>query len=499
MGYKSEQYKRELIHKRVDAQYSVSVENDESAFQGYRIKKIEELKFPLILGKEPIIVDFGNHYTGYLHIELDNGDESHIADSPTNIVFDFAEMPIELMKQAVEAPNSLSLGWIQTDFKTIPFMPYSGSLERRYAFRYLRLKRVDSVIFPVKVKALYVDSVSSVDINNALSCNIKDPILKKIDEMCLNTLKECEQDVFEDGPKRDRRLWIGDLRLQALVDYESFRNIDLIKRCIYLFSEHLNNDGLVAPCVFPDTPPYVDQWIYIDYSLCFVLCLYDYYINTGDKDLISELYDIALHQIEYTAEHFDKDIGKIDLPFFIDHRNFDKTIASLGYFIYTLRKMIVLSEVVGADNSRLKNLLCDCEKSLMKFYSEDKGMFLAQDGEISWHSQIWAALSGIFDEKQTAELLKNTTVYDPEIKISTPFMKHYFLEALYSCKMTASAEKQIKEFWGAMLDVGFDCCPECFTPEDEFFTPYVNTVLNSACHAWSCTASYWIRKQCKGE
>lgn len=27
---------------------------------------------------------------------------------------------------------------------------------------------------------------------------------------------DCMQSVFEDGPKRDRRLWLGDLRLQAL-------------------------------------------------------------------------------------------------------------------------------------------------------------------------------------------------------------------------------------------------------------------------------------------
>ncbi|GAB7169398.1 hypothetical protein TUA1478L_13940 [Lactiplantibacillus plantarum] len=43
------------------------------------------------------------------------------------------------------------------------------------------------------------------------------------------------QDVFEDGPKRDRRLWIGDLRLQALANYATFKDTDLVKRCLYLF------------------------------------------------------------------------------------------------------------------------------------------------------------------------------------------------------------------------------------------------------------------------
>ncbi|MFQ8953370.1 MAG: hypothetical protein ACLR56_10425 [Oscillospiraceae bacterium] len=41
------------------------------------------------------------------------------------------------------------------DFKTIAFMPYKGSLERRYSFRYLKLKRTGSVRFAVDITALY--------------------------------------------------------------------------------------------------------------------------------------------------------------------------------------------------------------------------------------------------------------------------------------------------------------------------------------------------------
>ena len=44
-------------------------------------------------------------------------------------------------------------------------------------------------------------------------------------KIAVNTLKNCMQRVFEDGPKRDRRLWIGDLRLEALANYYTFENI----------------------------------------------------------------------------------------------------------------------------------------------------------------------------------------------------------------------------------------------------------------------------------
>ena len=44
------------------------------------------------------------------------------------------------------------------------------------------------------------------------------------------------QTVFEDEPKRDRRLWLGDLRLEALANYETYRNFDIVKRSLYLLA-----------------------------------------------------------------------------------------------------------------------------------------------------------------------------------------------------------------------------------------------------------------------
>ncbi|WP_309121157.1 hypothetical protein [Paenibacillus sp.] len=36
--------------------------------------------------------------------------------------------------------------------------------------------------------------------------------LAAMDRIAVKTLQDCMQTVYEDGPKRDRRLWIGDLR-----------------------------------------------------------------------------------------------------------------------------------------------------------------------------------------------------------------------------------------------------------------------------------------------
>lgn len=494
MQNKSETFKKPLLTERVEPVALVKVCANKAAFQGWQVQKLSNISFPLTLEENEIIIDFGNHYTGYLNISLE-GVPEHIPDSPTNIAFSFAEMPIELAETAVENKNSLSVGWLQNDFKTIPMLPYSGSLERRYAFRYLKLKRVDSVRFAVKITALYVQAVSAVRLCNALPFQPADNTLAAIDRICVNTLKECEQDVFEDGPKRDRRLWIGDLRLQALVDYVTFRNFDLIKRCIYLFAEHRNNKGLVAPYVFPYSPPFVDQWYYLDYSLCFVLCLADYLENTGDNALPMELYPIALHQVNYAAGAFRERTGFTNEDFFIDHGHYDRSTAALGYFAYVLRSMVSLSKKLGKRVEKFQSILTEVNAALLLKQDEKTGLFVAKNGEISWQSQVWAALSGALSRQQAQVLLKRTAKYNPEIHISSPFMTHYYLEALYLNGLAAEATAYIKSYWGAIINAGFDCCPECFDVANERVTPYFNPVLNSACHAWSCTPSYWLRKK----
>lgn len=105
------------------------------------------------------------------------------------------------------------------------------------------------------------------------------------------------QHVFEDGPKRDRRLWIGDLRLQAKANYATFRNLNLVKRCMYLFAGLTRDDGKVGACLFTEPVMQVDDTFLFDYSLFFVSILYDYYQETKDLEIVKELWSTAYCQI----------------------------------------------------------------------------------------------------------------------------------------------------------------------------------------------------------
>lgn len=153
-------------------------------------------------------------------------------------------------------------------------LPRMVQLERRYAFRYVVISVIDtSEKFRVRFRNIRRKTVSSVREEDCIHFDISDPLLKKIDEVSVRTLANCMQTVFEDGPKRDRRLWLGDLRLQSLVNYHTFQDHDLVRRCLYLFAGLADEEGRIPACVFERPKPHGDDTFLLDYSLFFLFVL----------------------------------------------------------------------------------------------------------------------------------------------------------------------------------------------------------------------------------
>ena len=56
---------------------------------------------------------------------------------------------------------------------------------------------------------------------------------------------------------------LGDLRLQALANYESFKQNDLVKRCLYLFGAMTTEDGRISANVFTKPYPIPDDTFFV--------------------------------------------------------------------------------------------------------------------------------------------------------------------------------------------------------------------------------------------
>jgi hypothetical protein len=110
------------------------------------------------------------------------------------------------------------------------------------------------------------------------------------------------------------------------------------------------------------------------------------------------------------------------------------------------------------------------------------------------HSVAWLILGGVLSGETAWETLKKALNDTNVVQPFTPYMHHYVLEAMQTLGKEAEMKAYIKELWGAMLRRGGDTFPEVFVKNDPDFSPYGDKMINSACHAWSCTPCYFLRK-----
>jgi hypothetical protein len=83
---------------------------------------------------------------------------------------------------------------------------------------------------------------------------------------------------------------------------------------------------------------------------------------------------------------------------------------------------------------------------------------------------------------------------DPEVvQPAGPYLWHHVIHACHLVGEPALGHELMERYWGTMLDLGADTFWEVFNPADHFASPYENPQLNSYCHAWSCTPSWFLR------
>jgi len=454
---------------------------------------------------DSFILDFGDHYTGHLSFQIRTAARNN-ADSPARLKLSLAEIPAELVKGYDRYCGALSSSWLQEEIITVDVIPGSVTLPRRYSFRYLKLEVVAcSPHFKLIFSDFSLEAVSSANVTNvAPLCTCKDTLMQKIDSISIKTLSECMQSVFEDGPKRDRRLWIGDLRLQALTNYVTTKNNDLVKKCLYLFAGlRKENVPYIPPCLY-ETPVFSgDDYILMDYSMMFVLSVCDYYTYTCDALFAEEMWETVMLQVDWAIKNTDKNGIVIKQPSwwcFIDWNDELEKITSLqGITVYAFNHAAVLAKALGKteDKRRISdaaNALRSAARCLM--YDEKENIFYAapDSRQLSWASQIWMILADVIDKEQSKKLMQ-TLLSDVNMfeKPVTPYMHHYVLEAMKHLDMKDEAETFIKEYWGAMVKKDADTFWEVFRTDDETLSPYGDWMINSYCHAWSCTPSYFIR------
>ncbi|MCL6445595.1 MAG: hypothetical protein K6T83_19430 [Alicyclobacillus sp.] len=277
------------------------VENRESFF-GFQCVPSEMSWFekPLKCG-DAVILDFGETMVGTLTLRFECFDGR--VDAPARLRVRLGEVPHELARSVDDYHGWLSAGWIQEEWVTIDNFPREVTFERRFSFRYVKVEVVGiSQRYCIRLADAVCVRQSSLRPGAAAACPplvAADSFYQEIDEVCARTLRNCMQLVYEDGPKRDRRLWIGDLRLQALASYALLHGGSLVARCLYLIAACSDpHTGAVPSAVYVTPEPGVgDDLFLFDYSMMFTIAVYDYYKTTQDARLVTELWPVIWNHI----------------------------------------------------------------------------------------------------------------------------------------------------------------------------------------------------------
>lgn len=483
----------------------VTTVEDPSSFQGWRVDKVGEVAdyYSSSINEMPdVMVDFGRHMTGYFtfHIKTVQG----VQDAPIRLKLTFGEVPSEMAVPFDPFPGTLSRAWMQDEVITLYTIGEEVTIPRRISGRYMRIEVLGRPLGGVySMEDMYFTAVSSAKelMVEPLGAEVPE-MIRRINDVSIATLRECMQTVFEDGPKRDRRLWVGDLYLESLANRHSFRNFDLVKRCLYLFAGLTGDEGCIVPNIFEHPEPHCYESMHLlPYSLLFNSTLLEYLKDTQDYETAEDLWCVAVRQIEDALTFVNKaylyDPELRSSWIFFDWRaGLDVTAPMQAAMIFALNQTYELAQMLGkeAEVKEWKTLEKNMIKAARKhMYDKAAGVVVSgSDRQVSVLSQAWMVKAGVLNVKEAQKALRSVMADPESVKPGSPYGTHYVIDAMVLCGMNDEARTYLVDYWGGMVKKGADTFWEAYDPNDDYISPYNFHPLNSYCHAWSCTPVYFI-------
>ncbi|KAH7033706.1 alpha-L-rhamnosidase [Microdochium trichocladiopsis] len=503
-----------LLHGAAKPQRIVTFESSDTAFFGVRAvasTKYNLCDLPnLAWGKEDdFVLDFGIHMVGTLSFTLSSVGE-HM-DSPCRLRLIFGESPLDVTMGMEGVKTWISTAWLPDEIINIDICPERVELQRRHAFRYLRIQVIDTsskfkVAFSDVVcecisaisQEVEVDAISFGDAGN--DSNKDDELLRAIDRVSIMTLRDCMQTVFEDGPRRDRRMWLGDLRLQALVNYATLKDFGLVKRCLFMFAAVARDDESLPACLFEKPTLSASSDYLLEYDALFAAIVYDYVAASGDIDSGRVLWSTVLsclrRPLEYvdpSTKAFDKTRGE-DWQFLDWAPGVDTSAGSHGLVLYCLKAAQKLARLLRVGFPH-EHMITSMNIAAAEAFLHDGLIVSGPKKQVSYACASWLVLSEALPRSTARAALLKTLSHEEAVKPLTPYAWHHVCDALLVAGCQDECLDIVRSYWGGMIRAGADTFWEAYDPADPLASPYGDVRNNSFCHAWSCTPSLMLRTQ----
>lgn len=321
-----------------------------------------------------------------------------------------------------------------------------------------------------------------------------DPLLQKIYDVSVYTVKCCMHEHYEDCPWREQALYAMDSRNQMLCNYYVYKKTIYQRENLVLMSKGLRADGLLSLC-FPAGVDYPIPF----FSLAYIMQAYEYVRHTGDKTLLDEIGGTLDKIMSVFLSKIDDNrlIAQLPAPYWNfyewaeDSANDDQLSETPREYLpkvydLSLNCMFIYaaetySELTG------KNVKTDEMKDAVRkaFYVPEKNAFRLSNlsGKTSVLGNSLAVLAGVGDEK-TAEAIVRGDGMIP-VTLSMNAFKYDAL-LLFGDKYKSYVIDDIKKKYGKMLAEGATTFWETELGAEDFGG------AGSLCHGWSAIPIYYL-------
>jgi hypothetical protein len=366
-----------------------------------------------------ILVDFGRELHGGVH--LASGGVTTKAGVKVRVRFgeSAAEAMAELGERGACNDHAIRDGVID--------LPWLGTREiGNSGFRFVRVDLVSQGV-------LSLESIRAVTLMRDMPYlgffRCSDERLNEIWKTAAYTLHLCCQEYIWDGIKRDRLVWMGDMHPEVMSMMAIFGPQDVVNKSL---------DYMQAT-----TPP--ERWMnnMPSYSLWWLRCQHDWYFYTGDLEYLRGRHEY-IKALYANLDKFIDDQNKCVLPSgFLDwpsQANRPAVDAGMhALMLMAYENGVTMATLLNDDELRVK--CAEGVTRLKKHLPEPHG---------SKQVAALLALSGLRD----AEVMNREVLAQNDTVGVSTFYGYYMLEAMAAADNVELGIRTVRDYWGAMLDMG---------------------------------------------
>lgn len=436
--------------------------------------------------KSSILLDFGRELHGGLEIVTGMWNPGN---TPRKVRVRFGESASEAMAELGEkgATNDHAI----RDMEIL--VPWLGKIQvGESGFRFVRIDLLDddAELHLKEVRAIFTYR----DIPYLGAFNSNDERLNRIWQTGAYTVHLNMQDYLWDGIKRDRLVWVGDLHPEVATVNAVFGYNEVVPKSLDLARDVTPLPGWMSGIS--------------TYSMWWIILHHDWYMHHGDLAYLREQQPYLAGLVRQIASKVNEN-GKeemdgnrfLDWPTSEDPAAIHAGLQAMTQ--WSLATAVELSELLG--DRETKQIAADAVHRLSR-YTPDNGS-----------TKQAAALMALVDMMPAEQADKEVLSVGGAANFST-FYGYYMLQAMAKAGNYRGAMDVIREYWGAMLDLGATTFWEDFNIEwvknagriDELVPEgkvdvhgdygdycYVG-FRHSFCHGWASGPTAWLTEHVLG-